>query len=115
VRQVRALSLLTVAHGSPEHKNMSNQNSSQSFRLERALFDQVAAHLKLKLVGPADGIVEEAGNLPIVLVEGGKQIHEFKSADELVDALLRATKSVNPDQFKISETAIKSATNVSKL
>ena len=94
---------------------MSNQNSTQAFHLERALFDQVAAHLKLKLVGPADGIVEQAGSSPIVLVEGGKQIHEFKSADELVDALLRATKSQNPEQFKISETAIKSATSISRI
>ena len=94
---------------------MSDQNSSQPFHLERALFDQVAAQLKLKLVGPADGILEQAGNSPIVLVEDGKQIHEFKSADELVDALLRATKSVNPNQFKISETAIKSAANISKI
>jgi len=94
---------------------MSDQNSSQPFHLERALFDQVAAQLKLKLVGPADGILEQAGNSPIVLVEGGKQIHEFKSADELVDALLRATKSLNPEQFKISENAIKSATSISKV
>ena len=65
----------------------------------------------MKLVGPADGLIEKAGNLPIVLVEEGKQIHEFKSADELVDALLSATKSVNPKQFKIGEAAIKSATN----
>ena len=93
---------------------MSNQNSTQAFHLEKALFDQVAAHLKLKLVGPADGIVEQAGSSPIVLVEGGKQIHEFKSADELVDALLSATKSVNPEQFRISETAIKSATIISR-
>lgn len=89
---------------------MSDINSSQAFQLERALFDQVAANLKLKLVGPADGLVEKAGNSSIILVEGGKPIHTFKSADELVDALLKATKSVNPNQFTISEAAIKSAT-----
>jgi hypothetical protein len=70
----------------------------------------------MKLVGPADGLLEQVGESPIILVdEEGKIIHKFKSADDLVDALLKAKELSDPSQFKISETAIKSATSISKL
>jgi nucleoside-diphosphate-sugar epimerase len=90
---------------------MSNQNSSQPFTLHSALFNQVAAHLRMKLVGPAGGLLERVGESPIILVdEEGKTIHRFNSADDLVDALLKAKELSDPSEFNISEAAIKSAT-----
>jgi hypothetical protein len=88
---------------------MSNQNPLQPFHLDRALFDQVAAHLRMKLNGPADGLLEQAGQSPIALIEDGKIAHIFTSADGLVDALLSAKELSDPSHFKISEIAVKAA------
>lgn len=70
----------------------------------------------MKLVGPADGLLEQVGESPIILVdEEGKIIHRFRSADDLVDAPLQAKKLSDPSQFTIPEAVIKSATSISKL
>jgi len=92
---------------------MSSLNLSQPHTLTSDLFNQVAAQLRMNLVGPAEGLRENVGASPINLVdEEGKIIHRFNSAADLVDALLKAKELSDPSQFKIAEAAIKSATKL---